>query len=191
MKHSRQLRKQFEGRALKATALDLIDEARCRRAGAGLAGKLERDHIAPGVEDRLISAAWTLRRLPDREAGFLKLRGAFWPETAAEPGTYAPESLTSFTARRRVRVSAQEIDRMQPSLDLLLLLPDADDRRLLFWAAWHQDGEKSARIPWAKVRRSLADGSGAGLSRWTMKRRYQEGLMWLASLVLLQAADTI
>lgn len=183
--------KTIPDKGLRATALSLIDEARCRRAGAAQAGPLEKADFVPGLEARIISAAWTLRRLPDREAGFLRLRGALWPETAAGPGTYAAEGLTTVAARRRVRITGAEIDNMQPSLDLLRLLPDAQDRRLLFWAAWHQDGEKSMRIPWAKVRRSLWGNQAGSLSRWTLKRRYAESLDWLAALIMLQQIDTI
>ncbi|NVJ97094.1 MAG: hypothetical protein HWE25_03020 [Alphaproteobacteria bacterium] len=184
MKYRIGTRKQLQERGLKDAALSLLDEARCRAAGGGKAGCLERTDVLPLLEDRLVSAAWTLRRLPDREARFLKARGSWWPEMQAEAGAYANEGMTSFTARHRVRITAQEIDVMQPSLDMLLLLPDREDRQLLFWAAWHQNGERLARIPWAKVRRSL----GGNLSRWTLKRRYEAGLEWLAGLVLLQGS---
>ncbi len=169
------------GRHLQKTARRLIEEAACSRTGRGAAGLPGVEDIIPRLEIDMVSATRTLRRLPDREAGFLKLRGALWPETASEPGSYAPDPLTSFQARRRVRITAVEIDRMQPTLDLLLLLPELDDRRLLFWAAWHQYGEVGNRIPWVKVRRSLA----TDLSRWTLKRKYQEALTWLARIILV------
>lgn len=170
-----------DSRQLRDTARHLLERATCRRAGAGLLGKPIAEDIVPHIEQDMVSATWTLRRLPDREAGFLRLRGALWPETASDAGSYAPDPLTSFQAKRRVRITAQEIDRMQPTLDLLLLLPDLEDRRMLFWACWHQNGEVSARIPWAKVRTSL----GTSQSRWTLKRRYVEALGWLGRLVLV------
>ncbi|SDE12463.1 hypothetical protein [Kordiimonas lacus] len=169
-------------RSLRSTALEIFEEASCACAGGGRMAAPTREDIAPRLEMRFVSACWTLRRLPDREAGYLRMRGALWPETAAEPGTYARDSLTSFQARRQVRISALEIDQMQPTLDLLLLLPEIEDRQLLFWAAWHQDGECSTRIPWAKVRRSL----DVSWSRWTLKRRYDGALLWLAGLVEMQ-----
>ncbi|WP_262694461.1 hypothetical protein [Kordiimonas aquimaris] len=135
------------------------------------------------VERRLVSATWTLRRLPDRERSFMRMRTMMWPEGAQTPGTYAPAGMSYMQARRRIRIEPQEIDAMQPALDMLPLLPDVADRQILFWAAWHQDGEVSAKIPWAKVRRSL----GADLSRWTLKRRNDNGLKWLAQIVLAQA----
>ncbi|NVJ69675.1 MAG: hypothetical protein HWE08_04935 [Alphaproteobacteria bacterium] len=171
-----------QNRDMLKAVLEIYAEAVCTLAGRGANSPPEVEDIIPRLENWMITACWTLRRLPDREAGFLRLRGALWPETAPEAGTYAGTSVTSFQARRRVRISAEEIDRMQPTLDLLLLLPDVADRRLLFWAAWHQEGEVLARIPWAKVRRSL----DLSASRWTLKRQYQGALEWLARLVLLQ-----
>ena len=144
------------------------------------------ENLINKLEGRLVEATWTLRRLPDRERSFLSLSTMIWPDTVAGPGDYAPTGLTSLQARRRARIDPKEIDRMQPTLDLLPLLPDVTDRQLLFWAAWHQDGERQARLPWAKVRRSL----GLNLSRWTLKRRYEHGLKWLASIILMQQDAT-
>lgn len=134
------------------------------------------------VEGRLVGATWTLRRMPDREKGFLHMRTMLWPDAAVDAGTYAPQGLTALQARRNVRLTPLEIDQMQPALDLLQLLPDPADRKLLFWASWHQDGELQVKIPWAKVRRSM----DSNLSRWTMKRRYDNGLRWLANIILAQ-----
>ncbi len=138
--------------------------------------------LAHRVEGRLVGATWTLRRMPDREKGFLHMRTMMWPDAAAKAGTYAPQDMTALQARRGVRLTPLEIDQMQPALDLLQLLPDPADRKLLFWASWHQDGELQVKIPWAKVRRSM----DSSLSRWTMKRRYDNGLRWLASIILVQ-----
>lgn len=142
----------------------------------------DKEALVPLLEARLIAATWTLRRLPDRERGFQRMRGSLWPETVADGGTYAAEGLTSFQARMRARPTAGEIDAMQPTLDLLLLLPDVEDRRIVFFACHHQDGEVGGRIPWARVRRA----SGLTLSRWTFKRRYEAALRWLAALIFLQ-----
>ncbi len=141
-----------------------------------------KEELTPRVEARLVNAAWVLRRLPDKEKGFLHMRTMLWPESVAEPGMYPVLDMSSFEARRRVRISAAEIDNMQPALDLLQLLPDITDRQLLFWVCWHQEGEVQARVPWAKVRRSM----GGNLSRWTLKRRYEGALLWLAALIALQ-----
>ncbi len=134
------------------------------------------------VEFRLISAAWTLRRLPSKDTGYLKMRGMMWPDTPAQAGDYAAADMTAMQARRAARISATDVDQMQPALDLLQLLPDVADRKLVFWAAWHQDGERQAKIPWARVRRSM----DSSLSRWTLKRRYENSLKWLSSIILAQ-----
>jgi hypothetical protein len=141
------------------------------------------EQLSQKVEARLINAAWTLRRLPDREAGFLFARQAIWPETVANKYTAMPAKLSNFQTRKKIRPNPREIDEMQPALDLLLLLPDVEDRKLLFWAAWHQNGEKQTRIPWAKVRNSIQTTA----SRWTLKRKYDDGLKWLGSIIALQA----
>ncbi|MBL4790761.1 MAG: hypothetical protein JKY60_17500 [Kordiimonadaceae bacterium] len=171
--------------ALKASANKICAESRRalsaqdRLVQKGPVGKHE---IAPVMEARLVTAAWTLRRLPDRERGFLRMRGAVWPEMAREPGNYTSVDMSDFAARRSLRIAPAEIDAMQPTLDLLLLLPDLMDRQILFWTAWHQDGEVLTRIPWAKVRRSL----GVTMSRWTLKRHYEAGLLWLAAIIAMQ-----
>lgn len=141
------------------------------------------DRVRDRVEERLINAAWTLRRMPDREAGFLYARQSIWPETVMSKYTSMPAKLSNLQTRKKIRPNPSEIDEMQPALDLLLLLPDVADRKLLFWAAWHQNGEKQTRIPWAKVRASTQTTA----SRWTLKRKYDDGLKWLASIIALQA----
>lgn len=159
--------------ALRFTAKALAREFSARPDKAAL---------LPVLEARFVAATWTLRRLPDRESAFSRMRGSLWPEMLADGGTYATAGLTSFQARMRARPTAAEIDAMQPTLDLLLLLPDVEDRRIIFYACHFQDGETGGRIPWAKVRRA----TGLNLSRWTFKRRFEAGLRWLVSLIFLQ-----
>jgi len=172
-------------RDLKKTATDLCAEGlrRQRRLDQPTDVQLGKEALAPLVEKWLVGATWTLRRMPDKEQGFLRMRGSLWPDMMAEPGNYPGNNISSIASRRQTRISPQEIDQMQPALDLLTLLPDIFDRQILFWTAWHQDGEVQARIPWMKVRRSL----GVNCSRWTLKRRYDAGILWLAALVALQS----
>lgn len=178
-------------RDVVATARDICEQAQKQTAHQKINQKTgtidqtsedEQARVRDRIEHRLVSAAWTLRRLPDRERGFLTMRTMLWPDTASAPGTYARSGMTALQARRSMRIEPADIDAMQPTLDLLLLLPDVLDRQILFWAAWHQDGEPQAKLPWAKIRRSL----GVDLSRWSLKRRNDAGLAWLARLVLLQ-----
>lgn len=163
-------------RSLQKTATSMIE------AVGTPSSDNKQQALIPLIEKRMVNATWVLRRLPDKERGFLRMKGALWPETASDASSYPRDSMSVFEARRRVRISAQEIDHMQPSLDLLLLLPDLTDRHIVFWTAWHQDGEVQTRVPWIKVRRSM----GVGLSRWTLKRRYEAALQWLSALIALQ-----
>lgn len=140
------------------------------------------EQVSQRVESRLVAATWTLRRLPDKERSFIKAKSVLWPEFRLNGQTDYVETLTSFQVRMQCRLTAKEIDQMQPDLDLLQLLPDMDDRKLVFWASWHQDGEVSQRIPWAKVRRSM----GIDLSRWTLKRRYANSIEWLSQIIIMQ-----
>lgn len=143
-----------------------------------------REYQVDAIESRLVTAVWTLRRLPDRERAYFNSDSAKWPEYKKEyPEGYDPKKGAS-KLKRPSAPSPLEIDDMQPALDLLLILPDVTDRRLVFWACYHQEGERMARIPWARVRSSL----GTNLSRWTMKRRYDDALRWLAAALELRAA---
>ena len=170
--------------ALSATMRDLAQE--CGIAHRPENPAQDTDSVSAMLETRLVEATWTLRRLPDREAGFLYSRGVLWPamdipaDTEEEDTKKAKDILTGLIeCRKRTGLSPKAIDRMQPMLDCLRLIPDLEDRRIVFWGCWHQDGAVQNRIPWAKVRRSL----GQDMSRWTLKRRYQGGIDWLARIL--------
>lgn len=143
----------------------------------------EREAVRGGVESAVISAVWTLRRLPDRDRAFLFARQVMWPEMAEgddySPGGGVDDQRASPAYGRQSRPSPRQIDAMQPALDLLALLPDQGDRQILFWGAWHQHGAPQSRIPWTRVARTVA----LDLSRWSYKRRYGQALDWLSSLV--------
>lgn len=132
------------------------------------------------LEARLIRATWTLRRLPDKEKGYLASKG---PAVVID-GEDDPEQ-TAFDARLRARISRVELDDYQEALDLLLVLPDTADRQLVFWTAWAQEGLAYQRIQWAQVARYIAkysDGNRyAAASRWTLKRNYERSLEFIAA----------
>jgi len=160
------------------------------KGGAAAAGDISAGDRTAGIgmaaflEAQIVDAVWTLRRLPDKEAGLLYCRGILWPEFARDYGQDIDYTMNTVLARKRVQPTPRQIDAMQPTLDLLRFIPDQLDRQIVFWGAWHQDGERQTRLPWAKVRRSV----GADVSRWTLKRRYAGGLDWL-SRVLQQAHE--
>ncbi|WP_308908955.1 hypothetical protein [Pseudokordiimonas caeni] len=165
---------------LTATAL--------RALGRDLPVKADASLMAAFVEERMIDAVWTLRRMPDREAGLLYSRQILWPDMKVDRNTAVPAALGRVATAKRIPAEPRSIDLMQPVLDLLRLLPDVEDRRIIFWGAWHQDGMRQERMPWAKVRRSLTGHLGGerarGLSRWTLKRRYDDSLGWIACLLI-------
>lgn len=155
-----------------------LAEGRLRRA--------DGDALVSMIETELVTAVWTLRRLPDQENRFLYCRGVLWPEFESSNQATENNIKSTVYVRKKLTIDPRDIDRMQPCLDLLRLLPDLTDRRIVFWGCWHQDGERQARIPWAKIRRSLRED----LSRWTLKRRYEGGLDWLARNVALEIKNT-
>lgn len=152
---------------LRDTALRIKHEAR------KLHDTPTKGDIAKVLEQEFVLAAWTLRRLPTRDRPPSTL-GAAWQDEEVRDKEY--------NDRYRARISAQEVDHMQPTLDLLLLLPDLGDRQLVFWACHHVKGEVSDRIPWSKVRESM----GGGASRWTLKRHYEGALLLLGAIINLQ-----
>ena len=143
------------------------------------------DAITANVETRLVSAAWALRRMPDKEAGWLASVSA----TPTPPAD--PEEADYFKTRLSARISAKAVDDMQPALDLLLMLPDTRDRQLLFWASWHQAGELLTRIPWGPVRVSMVRHSPlnnyTARSSKSLKRYYDNSLEFLAHCIANQA----
>jgi len=156
----------------------------CRDFSQEMTGEQSLDFAISVVETRLVRAAWTLRRMPDRETGWLANKTQ-WPDTAKSPEeAYGYEDISAFEVRLKARLSSREVDDMQPALDMLDVLPDIRDKQLLFWVAWHQEGELLERIPWTAIKRSLAEwapsNSYAGLSRWTLKNYYSSGIEFLA-----------
>ncbi|WCL55081.1 hypothetical protein [Gimibacter soli] len=173
---------------------NLIDTA-IRALAHDMPVKTDASLTAAFLEVRMIDAVWTLRRMPDREAGLLYSRQILWPDMKVDRHTAVPAALGRVAAAKRIPAEPRSIDLMQPVLDLLRLLPDVEDRRIVFWGAWHQDGVRQERMPWAKVRRSLSGHLGAerakGLSRWTLKRRYDDGLGWIARLLIRAETGSI
>jgi len=143
------------------------------------------DVLRANIEMRLVRAAWTLRRMPDREKGWL-LGGNAWPEIRKERPTDYKEDVSVFEVRLKGRLTKVEVDDMEPTLDMLLLLPDVQDRQLLFWASWAQEGELLPRIPWKRVKEMMKDSRYAGLSRTTLWRYHQRALDWLAAVAAMK-----
>ena len=125
------------------------------------------------LEIRLIRAVWALRKMPDKERAFMSVGAAAWPEMQSEPGTYPNADETALVARLRLRTSPEDIDDMQPALDLLQLATNREDMMICYWGAYDQDGEKQSRIRWSKV----IEVHDLDMSRWTLKRHYDDTLV--------------
>ena len=134
------------------------------------------DALLAQTESNIIEAVWTLRRLPDPDSRWLKGYKSPWPHMAEDRHTAHPIPVSPLRMSLGVRPSRREIDDCQDGLDLLLRLPDIVDRKLMYWAAYHQNGERGRRIPWHLVRRALR----VTWSRWTLRRRYRNALKWIA-----------
>ena len=150
------------------------------------------------VQDALCLAMWTLRRMPDREMGWLYGSDrAKWPEVRKDyhgdtnPAVPKGTKLQPTKGREidyatqvllKSRPTAAEITAMQPALDMLQLLPDIADKKLLSAVAWHWDGEVGGSIYWDAVRPWLKGRLATAHSR-TLKRHYDRSLDWLAVLV--------
>jgi len=141
------------------------------------------------VEAHLVEAAWTMRRLPDKERAWLYGSTVMWPafrSTASD--AFGGPSMSALQQSLRTRPTPKQIDGYQPILDWLQMLPDTTDRRVIFWAAWHLNGLSRASerepLPWGKVRQSLGVTNGErGYSRWSLKRRHSSGLQLIAGVL--------
>lgn len=117
---------------------------------------------AAQVEQVLIEAAHTLRRLPDLELGYLAAAGRsnapeyvhepwdrMWAE--AERAKNGDFDLPRWPAPTKAECSAWEA-----SLDLLGVL-DKRTKTVVFMGALDQDGEKKDRIRWRKVKNKVPE----------------------------------
>ena len=136
---------------------------------------------------RGVKALWTLRRLDEPEKHWLGCKGVSMPQGARDGNIDYVEDLTAYQVRMQSRLTTAEIDDLQPSLDLLLLLPDLDDRKLVFWVGWNFEGEVCNRIYWEKVTRSMAWNSPASkypcYSHKTLKRYYRRSIDLIAQVL--------
>lgn len=135
------------------------------------------------VEAKLVSAAWTLRKIPDKDDGFFCVKTVVWP---AYKISYNPfYKLSKSHAQGRVGMpTPREIDLYMDILAWLEMLPDLNDRQIVFWAVWHLNGVArqsfSERMPWKKIGASLYPLS---LSRVQLWRRHKAGLTLISQVL--------
>lgn len=160
----------------------------------------ELSRMRSRLETALCQAFWTLRRLPDRELGWIYGSDrAKWPEVRKDyhrdhnPPPPKGATLQPTNGRDmdyatqvlvKIRPTAAEISAMQPALDMLQLLPDNADKKLVSAVLWHWQGEPGGYIYWAEIRPWLR-GRLVTAHRRTLMRHYERSLDWLAQLVLI------
>lgn len=115
------------------------------------------------IEDRFEEAALTLRRLPNPPGSGARGFGSSWPEYVRD----ARQAYGYHQARMRVIPSPRDVQRMDEALAWLALIPNADDRRIVWMRA--------AGSRWRAV--CIA----AGCVRSTAHRRWMAGLITIAN----------
>jgi hypothetical protein len=139
---------------------------------------LDRSALAE-IEARLFEAIRTLRRLPDRERGYLQGLRARWPEPlrdfwdewalAIERGGF--EAMRA----RPPAPSPAAIDRMLPTLHWLSWL-DKDERRIV--------SLRALGVSWWQI------ASRMGRSERTAQRRHEQGLKMIAARLAMEFAKS-
>lgn len=147
----------------------------------------EVDAVRRNIEYRLARAYLTLVRLPDSEWAWLKNSDrACWPSYWSGYHDGDDIERTAFETLMKTSPSRQDISDMQPALDLLQLLPDPADRKLVAAVATWFLGEPTDRIYWEPVKARL-EGRLAVASKWTLKRRYNSAMDTLTICVMALA----
>ena len=121
------------------------------------------------LHDMLIRAAETERAMP---AALRKQKMASWPEYPNEWTAYAYSDIEP----RLPRPTAVLIDEYGYAIDLVLSLPDPDDRRLL-WAVAHSAAYRDRGPSWRLLSKILH------CDPRTAKRRYETALLSLWYLI--------
>jgi hypothetical protein len=133
----------------------------------------------PEIEARLFEAIRTLRRLPDRERGYLQGLKARWPEPLRDFWDEWANVIErgGFEAMRAQppAPSPAAIDRMLPTLHWLTWL-DKDERRIVFLRAFG--------VSWWQI------ASRMGRSERTAQRRHEQGLKIIAARLALEFTKT-
>ncbi|WCP71564.1 DUF6362 family protein [Sphingomonas hankookensis] len=144
-------------------------------------GRVDNDPSAAGsllsfaeVEARLVEAVRVSWRLPDREAGWQRVRSA-WPEIMREAaaGDYDARGgdLSSSDVKLRTAAATRgEVADMEQAFDWLRAVED-DDRRLVALAiGCLARGDK--QVPWLRLRRPMGLTHGAE----GLRKRYTRAL---------------
>ncbi|WND02044.1 hypothetical protein QGN29_10845 [Temperatibacter marinus] len=134
------------------------------------------------VEAFLVEATWTLRCLPDKEQGFLRMRKTIWDTKSSN--LYNNNNTIKKNSYNKASLDPRHIDRYIDILEWLRLLPDPLDRQLVFWGCWHLNGRarlsSKEKMPWKRVAFSLRP---VLLSRIQLWRRYKAALSFMRAVL--------
>jgi len=120
------------------------------------------------IEERLVEAAWTLARLPDRERAWIygqTRHGMDYVNERSDDEDAVPRPM------RPAAPSPGAISRWSEALDWLRCL-SPEQARLVFGAVLSRRGDMARRISWEKVRRL----SGLQVSRQRLSVLYDRAL---------------
>lgn len=133
------------------------------------------------VEERLLEAWGFLRRLPDREAGWIKVK-ALWPALRRHTmfGDYgdmeadAPRSLPGLTVAelRRMDEAFGWVEQVQPR-----------ERKLIGLVLRRMDRERAARPNWIDAAQDWRRDTGEGVQPDTLRMRYGRALRAICGYV--------
>ncbi|SCW77497.1 hypothetical protein SAMN02927924_02803 [Sphingobium faniae] len=126
------------------------------------------------VEERLVEAMLVMRRLSDREAGWLRVK-ASWPDIVGEPepGDYDARGYlgnSSDIPLRPLPATRNDIAMMEEAF-AWVMAAKAEDRRLIALAIGAlARGEK--RVPWMRLRKPM----GIKLGAHGLRKRYDRAM---------------
>lgn len=124
------------------------------------------------VEERLVQAVLVMRRLSDREAGWLRVK-ACWPDIVRE------RNLGDYDARggemeaptlRPLPATRRDIAEMEEAFAWVLAAKEQDRRLIALAIGALAQGEK--RIPWMRLRKPM----GIKLGAHGLRKRYERAM---------------
>lgn len=134
---------------------------------------MKREWTPDAVQEGFVQAWESLRRLPDREAAWMRSgTSSLWRQVQREWGAYSPDS---DDVRLTLGLRTVEVDQMEAALGWLELLRP-DDRRLI-GAVLPMLARGYSRIPWGRIKaRHGFEGSPDAI-----KKRYRRAMQMVAA----------
>lgn len=124
------------------------------------------------VEERLVEAVLVMRRLSDREAGWLRVK-ACWPDIVRERnlGDYDARGIDMETPTLRpLPATRRDIAEMEEAFAWVLAAKEHDRRLIALAIRALAQGEK--RIPWMRLRKPM----GIKLGAHGLRKRYERAM---------------